>query len=405
MDFGDDMARLREIVAEDPSFRRVAPARLPAECDRFESTAEDDAEGFALGAMRLLALAGNGHTRAIPNELASLWPLRLVWLADGPCLVDADARYKDLLGGRLLRINDLDPQELHRRFQPFLAGNAARQHSIGAIMLVWPKALLAVTGWPENQPPTLEFELGEQAIRTIRPEPAAKKTCHFYPVHEPGIAGLLIGRNGDAGRYRPGTSNNFCRPWPDSSAWYIRLADFATVDSATVAQDLAAMRTHIMAEPRRSVVVDLRGNPGGDFFGVAELAEGIDDLYRPDGVCLVLVDGFTFSAAIVAAALLKHHASRCCIIGEPMGDDEQFHAEGGTTRLPQSGLMVRHSTDYHDWRDAIPDPDHTPDWLARCQVAAGSLAPDRVVKVSVRDVRSGSDPVVAEAKRALAALG
>lgn len=406
MDFDDDLDRLDACVARDPSFRRVAPERLSAEHRRLEVAATSDAETFALAAMRFMAVAGNGHTRAIPNAMAKIWPMRFVWLEEGPCLVGGHDRFGAPRGTVLLRINNLTPRELHRRFKPLLAGNPARQWTIGAMMLAWPSALRAITGWPENEPTTFELGSTKHESLTILAEPEnLVEAIRWYPVHETGIVDSLTEPNRDGRRQHPGLKN-FCKPWPESSAWYVRLGDFATDDAETVAHDLTAMRQlHIMTDRRRSIVIDLRGNPGGNFFGVTEFAERVNDLFAPDGVCLVLVDRFTFSAAIVAAALLKHNARRCRIIGEPMGDDTRFYAEGGTERLPRSGLLIRYSTAYHDWCDGIADPDYTPASIGRHLVAAGSLTPDTMATPGPQDVRSGRDPAVAAAKRILAALG
>lgn len=47
----------------------------------------------------------------------------------------------------------------------------------------------------------------------------------------------------------------------------------------------------------------------------------------------VLVDKFTFSAAIVFVAILKHRlGARLKLIGEEMGDGLTFFAEGGNNR-------------------------------------------------------------------------
>ena len=73
-------------------------------------------------------------------------------------------------------------------------------------------------------------------------------------------------------------------------------------------------------------MIDLRGNPGGDFLSAVDFATRIDEMVAPDGSSVVLVDKFTFSAAIVVAALLKHHARNCRIVGEKMGDTARFFA-------------------------------------------------------------------------------
>ncbi len=72
--------------------------------------------------------------------------------------------------------------------------------------------------------------------------------------------------------------------------------------------------------------------------------------------CAVLVDKFTFSAAIVFVAILKFRLGpKVKIIGEDMGDGLKFFAEGGLVELPTSGAVVRHSSARHDWETGIAD--------------------------------------------------
>ena len=86
--------------------------------------------------MRYMALAENGHTRAIPNGLARALPLHLVWLDDGPFVAKAAGRfYRDLVGGRLLRIGRRDADTIHAAFRSYLAGTSQCRKVVGATRL------------------------------------------------------------------------------------------------------------------------------------------------------------------------------------------------------------------------------------------------------------------------------
>jgi hypothetical protein len=88
---------------------------------------------------------------------------------------------------------------------------------------------------------------------------------------------------------------------------------------------------------------------------------------------VMLVDKFTFSAAIVFVAILKHRlGNRLKLIGEEMGDALTFFAEGGLLELSTSGAVVRYSSAFHDWKNGTTD-DTTPPEIARKIVPAGSL--------------------------------
>ena len=102
------------------------------------------------------------------------------------------------------------------------------------------------------------------------------------------------------------------------------------------------------------------------------ISEGSED--RRVGV---LVDKFTFSAAIVFVAILKHRlGARLDIIGEEMGDGLTFFAEGGTIDLSTRGAVVRYSSAFHDWAGGLVDAT-TPREIANEIVPVGTLQLNR----------------------------
>lgn len=144
----------------------------------------------------------------------------------------------------------------------------------------------------------------------------------------------------------------------------------ALSDAITKATELAKERSDI------PLLLDIRGNTGGDFLRTMPLIDAISQGNNNRKVA-VLVDKFTFSAAIVFVALLKYRIGRkLTIIGEEMGDGLTFFAEGETIRLPFSGALVRYSSAFHDWANGSID-DTTPEEVAREIVPVGTLKIDR----------------------------
>jgi hypothetical protein len=102
----------------------------------------------------------------------------------------------------------------------------------------------------------------------------------------------------------------------------------------------------------------------------------------------LLIDKFTFSAAIVFTAILKHRlGERLVLIGEEMGDGLTFFAEGGTIDLSSSGAAVRYSTAFHDWAGGRTD-ETTPAEIAERIVPTGTLELDRVWVAHSDDVET-----------------
>ncbi len=139
---GAEAGRIRHLTGVDPSFRDVPPERLAAAAAALDTAG--DIDGFRLAAMRLMALAGNGHSRAIANAAVTVVPLRLAWLADGPCLARPFAAIP--AGARLVAVNGVGIASVFAALRPWLAGTDQRARVIAGMMLAWPPAVAAATG-------------------------------------------------------------------------------------------------------------------------------------------------------------------------------------------------------------------------------------------------------------------
>ena len=89
----------------------------------------------------------------------------------------------------------------------------------------------------------------------------------------------------------------------------------------------------------RNLVVDLRFDGGGDISRTTGFFDGL--AARVPGCTYVIVSRLTFSAGIVAAALVEMSApERVRIVGEPVGDRLRFWSEGHDVCLPSTGYCV-----------------------------------------------------------------
>jgi hypothetical protein len=155
------------------------------------------------------------------------------------------------------------------------------------------------------------------------------------------------------------------------------------------------LQAHVVPRRPKYAVIDLRLNNGGNFFNTILFAEGLPKLIPPDGKIFVLISRATFSAALVTAVMLKAHAGeRAILIGESMGDADQFWSEGAFMTLPNSRIEVRYTTGFHNWGSGCSD-------LRLCYwpvVAFGvknaSLKPQLRVEPTFADYSAGRDPVL-----------
>ena len=365
----------RKVLPKDPSFRAISTDRIERLVNDARTSARAQAKGaFLLSMMRLLALPGNGHTRLIPNDAIEVVPLRFVSIGKTPLLRDARPDLRWACGGTVISVNGTPIGDIAAATSDLLAGTDQRRRVIGPILLAWPSALREMgftseTGGIEYQIRTEDRQTHTLSVDPARCVPAAT----LYPRNEHGRAAAA---------------------W--SPARYLEVSDFGQLGllmglpsffdpSETRLQAVISQAADLIrSRPTTSLLIDVRGNTGGNFLKTLPLIDAILE-GGADRRVGVLVDKFTFSAAIVFVAILQHRlGARLRVIGEEMGDGLTFYAEGGTIDLPASGAAVRYSTAFHDWAGGRIDKT-TPEDIAREIVAVGSVELDQVWSGSVDD--------------------
>lgn len=360
MSLTDDLVQIRDrVLPNDPSFRRVNRAlieRCVADCHR--SASEGSRDAFLLSAMRLMALPGNGHTRLIPNDAISVLPLRLVSVGRGVHVVGASR-------GEVIAVGGVPVAELEARAEVYLAGTRQRQRVIGPILLAWPAALahLSVPSAEGATEYRVRGEDGQVTTLTFANDDVVPAST-LYPRNEHG--------RGDPA-WVPDTFVEVT-DWGELGL-SIRLPSFFDERGEALPRAISDAADRVRASSTDTLLIDVCGNTGGDFLRTMPLIDAITAAAARRVV--VLVDKFTFSAAIVFVAILKHRLGpRLTLIGEAMGDGLTFFAEGGLLELPESGAVVRYSTAFHDWTSGTSD-DTTPPEIARQLVPAGDLTLDQ----------------------------
>ena len=138
----------------------------------------------------------------------------------------------------------------------------------------------------------------------------------------------------------------------------------------TVAAFTARLFAHLDSSGCRRLILDLRGNGGGDNYLNQPIVHGV--LRRPaidrTGGLFVIIDRGTFSAAVSLAADLERE-THALFAGEPTGGAPDSPGDPTDVVLPASGLVVRVATtmwngsDPRDPRRCIfPDLPAMPTW-------------------------------------------
>lgn len=379
MSLQQDFDQICEIVlGTDPSFRAVHRLETERHIEHLrQRSLSGPTDTFLRDAMRLLALPNNGHTRLIPNDAISVVPLRFVTIGKVVQLRDAASAFKNGIGGALLGINGVPIDVIENASLPLLAGTRQRKRVIGPILYTWPAALRHL-GVPLKGN-RIEYQLQSKTREIINLRVEATEVVDgatFYPRNEHGRT---------RARWTPSTYvevEDF-----GQSGTLLSLPSFFDPHGKAFPRAIANAANEVRSRQNTPLILDLRGNTGGDFLLTLPLIDAIST-GASTGQVAVLVDKFTFSAAIVFVAILKHRlGKRLTIIGEEMGDGLTFFAEGGSITLPTSGATVRYATAFHDWTDGTTDQT-TPAEIAAHLAPVGRLDIDHAWTADADDVET-----------------
>jgi hypothetical protein len=384
--------------------RSLTPAMRPrfyAEIDALKSQVANLSRGeLAVGVARAVAISNNGHTRLSTSRLRHI-PLRFFWFAEGLFVLQTSAENSDLLGFRVDKIGSRTPAEIYSQTRPLIPGREEYKKVRSIHFLDSSDALEGLHVVPSSDAVSVELSApgGQLVTRTFKAisgeipsegevdprfkhGPDCDVTCDWPQLLDGDTQPLYVQHAADG----------YFRAWlQDINALYVRLFAIADVGKQPIKEFFADTITEASRRRPRDVIIDLRGNSGGNYLLARSFAKQIDSLVP--GTVFIMTDGGTFSAALVTVAFLKHFAhGRAQIVGQPVGDKEQFWAEGNSAIiLPNSKLRVSVATAYHDWEYGCSD------W-SKCYwinilfgVAAGKLEVDLPALSTYAAYRSGGD--------------
>jgi len=344
---------------------------------------------------RLIGMLGDGHSRLnqieLPNHdrprlrplpgpgFETSYPIECEVFADGLWIVGATAAHADLPGARIVAIGG----------KPTATAVAALGPLIPSDNPMWTLRVLPATLRSPGYLRAAGLTDGTWTLRLTLERGARRREVELRP-EPPDSAARWVAA--DAGTHAPlPLSRRLPGPysWADlgdsAHSVFVRLR--AIVDEPTrgaMAGFDARLFAHLDSIGSSRLVLDLRGNGGGDNYLNQPLVHGI--LRRPGldrtGHLFVIVDRGTFSAAVSLATDLERE-THALFVGEPTGGAPNSPGDPGRVTLPASGLVVRISTvlwngsDPRDPRAFIaPDLPAMPayaDWLAHRDPAMAAI--------------------------------
>jgi hypothetical protein len=307
--------------------------------------------------------------------------------------------YKDLLGGRLVSIDGMPFPEIARRLDALRGGLPGFRRENGTLYVIVQDILYGagIAKAPMRSTWTVQLSSGALVTRTLAayrmPKSGDEPDTGYRWTSIAPVAKGWLGYAPASGTL-PISRQHLERIFedlaiPGSCARYVRLQDIIDTDGQQIAPFLKNTETDIAAHPPCAVILDLRGNGGGNYTNAWHFAHALPKLTKHT---YILTDPDTFSAAITTTAFFKETGGETVtILGEPIGDKLAFVAEGSSGCLPNSKLCDTYATGKHVYNGPCTDWDvcYWVNWLYPVRVK--SLGPDEMIVEHFADWNAGRD--------------
>lgn len=404
----------REFLDRDRAYADHARSEAEARLALLQARAgEIDAIAFGLELSRIAALADNGHTLsfAAPRLARSnRVEIRLAPFGDQFHVLRAKAADADLLGARLVAIDDVPLTRLREAAHTLTGGTAAWRDRQAPFLFESPQQLHALGLIPHRDAARYGFVLadGRPIERRLPAQPPsgdrARAETHrlLLPEVTPpehGWQGVLT-LDRAPWALRDALNRFRWRAIDELDTLVVQMRQTFDSQNLKLEDFYAQVRASLRERPRRHLVLDLRQNGGGDLTRARDFVESLPTLVP--GSLFVLTSPWTFSAAIAITGYLKQAApERVRIVGEPVGDRLEFFAEGRSITLKHSGEVLLPATERHDYRGGCKAYRDCHGHVVRRPIAVATLAPDLPAAWTFEAYRAGVDPAMEAVAQAL----
>jgi len=402
----DDLARFRaDFLSKDRSYSGAARAEAETRLAKLEASPEASQAYLELELARIAALADNGHTVSFPVVRSRRYNrvgIRLVPFAEEFHVLRAEEPHADLLGARLVAIDDQPVARLREtarslvggspgrrdRFAPYFFESPEQMHALGVIAA----GDAAVYRFESRDGTAVERRLAGDRESRERSRGTAERWLFPQRMASEGASwSALLAPEKAPWAFQDPDAPFRWRDAPEIGALVIDMRQNNDSHGRPIGDFLREMKQRIEADAPRHLVLDLRLNGGGDLTRTREFMQGLPGLVP--GRVFVLTSPWTFSAAISSLGYLEQAApDRVTIVGEMVGDRLQFWAEGTIVELPHCGAFILYATERHDYLTGCRPFDDCHAQVKRHPIAVPDLDPDIAAPWTIEAYRSGRDP-------------
>lgn len=304
-------------------------------------------------------------------------PVNLYVFPDGVYVVEADDEFKSLVGSRITAIDGTPIEQVIEKLRPLVPFEGEPTRLIITRFLILPHVLQSVGVTKESERVKLSVVDRENKARTIE---IASKPNHQWRNSLLPLTAAETKAPTPLYMTRPDDLYWF-EPLPKDKAVYVRLISMRDKPDETIAAFGLRLRQFLDKQPEiKNLIMDLRGNAGGNTFLYPELLRtiiGFDT--KPGNRVFALIDRAVLSAATNFSVDLNR-LTNATFIGEPAGGQPRQNGDPIVFYLPYSGLFTILSN--VSWN--LSGPYDTRFWIA----------PDVPVALTQADYFANRDPVM-----------
>ena len=350
------------------AFHHLTRAEYEAAAAALRSrVAGSNPDEILVGMLQITARIGDGHTYVHMPASTHRLPVQLLPFGADLRVVRATEEARPLLGGRLLKVDDVPLAQVVERVHSVVSQDESDAFVRG-VTPSWMRVTevlhgLGVVADPLHVRLTVADDTGVErtvAVTAIAalPKPTWVEAAGAQPLYD---------------------------EHPNEQLWFTWIEPAKAVYVGFRGYDDLRQRSQqlwsfVDAHPTNKIVIDLRDNGGGDYTkGRKYLVEPLRR--RPHLHAYALVGNGTFSAAMNNAIDLRNaHAT---LVGETIGERPNSYQENDEMTLPHSRLVVSYSTRFYEFLPGLP-PEGSPP----------TVVPDQTIEPTWEEYRAGRDPVL-----------
>ena len=301
------------------------------------------------------------NTQIYKGEIADYW------FDEGIYLLSSDVEYSDLIPSRLIRINDVDIEEVEKKLSSIIPGNPAQVKKVIPEYLCSPAILHGMKIISHRDACLFTFINADGDTIKRKTETKLREKIKADSIQ---LGDKLL---------RNQSRDNYWYKYDSlSNSLYFNYISCINDRKKPFDKFTEELFLELESHDTKRLIIDLRYNSGGSEPLLFPVIERLwKTKVRKQKGLFVLIGRRTFSSAVLNAFGLQSKDD-AILVGEETGGSINHFGEIKVFELPNSRLRVAYSTKY----------------FLRERSKTGSLKPDQMIPVKFSDFINGVDPAL-----------